>query len=143
MYYTNKGNHHGFTLIELLVVVTIIGILSAIAIPHYAKYRKVAQDTAAQLAYHSIALAEEAYFTETGTYITHYESLSSRGGLAKDANVYYGALSSYVSQTTGVAGFTFAVRHKADGSTVYMFDSARTVSNVRTSDYTVLSGSVW
>ena len=51
----------GFTLIELLVVVAIIGILSAIGVVSYGKYKTSAEKKQAEISLNSIYLAEQEY----------------------------------------------------------------------------------
>ena len=58
----------GFTLIELLVVIIIIGILLAIAIPSYMKFRDRANKSAAQANVRSSIPAVEAYYADNNTY---------------------------------------------------------------------------
>jgi type IV pilus assembly protein PilA len=58
----------GFTLIELLVVIIIIGILLAIAIPSYLKFRDRANKSAAQANVRASIPAIEAYYADNNSY---------------------------------------------------------------------------
>ena len=58
----------GFTLIELLVVIIIIGILLAIAIPSYLKFRDRANESAAKANVRASVPALEAFYADNNTY---------------------------------------------------------------------------
>ncbi len=66
---TRGNSESGFTLIELLVVIIIIGILLAIAIPSYLKFRDRANDQAARANVRAAVPGVEAYFADNGTYV--------------------------------------------------------------------------
>lgn len=63
-----KKTKKGFTLIELLVVIAIIGILAAIAIPQFAKYRQNAYNAAANSDIRNAKTALESYFADKQEY---------------------------------------------------------------------------
>jgi type IV pilus assembly protein PilE len=60
---------HGFSLIELLIVVTIIGILSAIAIPAYSDYVLRGKVTDATSALSTSRTKLEQFFQDNRTYV--------------------------------------------------------------------------
>ena len=81
-----KQSNRGFTLIELLVVVAIIGILSAIGVVSYGKYKTSAEKKQAEISLNSIYLAEQEYKSNNGEYC-----ISTCGSTAKIvANLFDG-----------------------------------------------------
>jgi len=58
----------GFTLIELMIVIAIIGILAAIAIPQFAKYRRKAYNSSALSDLKNIRTEIEAYYADHDQY---------------------------------------------------------------------------
>ena len=91
----------GFTLIELLVVIIIIGILLAIAIPSYLKFRDRANKSAAQANVRASIPAVEAYYADNDTYAGATLSyLQSTYDQALDVSKY---------TLTGVSSSTYCV----------------------------------
>lgn len=67
-YLREKRNQKGFTLVELMIVVAIIGILAAIAIPQFTKYRSRAQNSAALSDARNLRTDLEGYYAEWQVY---------------------------------------------------------------------------
>ena len=93
-----KKNFSGFTLIELLVTVTIIGILSSIAITGLSSTRQKAQDTSYLSNLRDLQLALEAYKSVNGKYPAIGTSPSV-----------------YISNTSGSGGFNIPLTSKSYG----------------------------
>jgi Tfp pilus assembly protein PilE len=106
----------------VLVFVYVIGMLAAIAIPQYARYRRLQQDSAAESAYHSVSYAQEAYFADNGRYTNDYKELSKEVGIVYDDNIIYSQID------VNNSCFKFSVSHKAPGSTKYNYNSCGNVT---------------
>ncbi len=76
-----KSGNKGFTLIELMIVIAIIGILAAIAIPQFSKYKEAGFVASMKSDANSIRNAEEAYFNADngGVYTATVANLTAYG----------------------------------------------------------------
>ena len=112
-------SNYAFTLLELLISLSIVGILSAIAIPRYADYKRKAFDARAQADLRNAAIAEESYFIDSERYLSCI-GLECR------------ALPGFVALSQGVelelegteTGFLGESRHRQGSGRVYVWNSS-------------------
>jgi type IV pilus assembly protein PilA len=112
-------NQKGFTLIELLVVVAIIGILAAIAIPQFSKYRAQSFCASVEADVKNTVTAEEAYFSTYQAY--------SGGGI--EIKTTHGTATNSVASTmnntsSGTVVGSGANCSRPDGTTTFTFDQS-------------------
>ncbi len=67
---SGTAKSRGFTLLELMLVITVVGILSTIAIPSYLNSRKSANEGAAIGSLRLISTAQEIHVERFGSYAT-------------------------------------------------------------------------
>jgi len=117
-----RHSENGFTLLELMVVVSIVAILSAIAIPLFLDYQTSAFDARANSDLRNAANAEEAYFLASGGYLNCADAAceSDLPNFRKSATV---AITLTANNTVGSPSWT-GVASSDRGKRTFTWDSS-------------------
>ena len=107
-------NSKGFTLIELMIVIAIIGILAAIAIPQFSKYRERAAKATAISDAKNLANELESYYADNQSYPPSLASISFNFSKNNTAIGY---------QVIGNTAFRFSISNTRYGKYV-VYDSS-------------------
>ncbi len=117
------NNKKGFSVIELLVVIAIIGVLSTIAMPQYAEYKRRAYDSVAKSNIRDLVTSQEVYYLENSKYAAEPEELTTfkqQNGVKINLEIVPGTDSQYwtatVNHTLGTSNKKFCYNSLYDMS---------------------------
>jgi prepilin-type N-terminal cleavage/methylation domain-containing protein len=97
---------HGFTLIELMVVISIIGVLSAVALPGYQAYIWRTKRNEAYLNLNGIYKSQKAHYNEFNRYGSTFEEIGFEigGGVLLDPTTLQSKYYTYTLEAFSVNG---------------------------------------